>query len=250
MSPDRPPQDLLAALARMGLLPSDAPVPPARRLTGGVSSDIWRLDLPAGAVCVKRALARLRVAADWQAPIERNRYEARWMQARQRRPPRQRATPARPGRGDRRARHGIPAGSRLSAVEGPAPRRPRRPCLRRRGRGRHRRDPCRHRRRPGHGGPLPHRRHLPRHPAGALPARHRLRPSRPRGRPARDRRHHRRHTPHPGARRRQPEEHPRRPQGAGSKQEQEPVARYSWMRNAPGGATRPSTSPSASTTCC
>ena len=50
------------------------------RLTGGVSSDIWRIDLPAGPVCVKRALAKLRVAADWQAPIERNRYEARWMQ--------------------------------------------------------------------------------------------------------------------------------------------------------------------------
>ena len=49
-------------------------------LTGGVSSDIWRIDLPAGPVCVKRALAKLRVAADWQAPIERNRYEARWMQ--------------------------------------------------------------------------------------------------------------------------------------------------------------------------
>ena len=81
MPSDRPPQDLLAALARMGLLSPDAPPPPARRLTGGVSSDIWRLDLPTGPVCVKRALARLRVAADWQAPIERNRYEARWMQA-------------------------------------------------------------------------------------------------------------------------------------------------------------------------
>ena len=31
-------------------------------------------------MCVKRALAKLRVAADWQAPVERNRYEARWMQ--------------------------------------------------------------------------------------------------------------------------------------------------------------------------
>jgi aminoglycoside phosphotransferase (APT) family kinase protein len=49
------------------------------RLTGGVSSDIWRIDLPQGPVCVKRALAKLRVAADWQAPVERNRYEARWM---------------------------------------------------------------------------------------------------------------------------------------------------------------------------
>jgi aminoglycoside phosphotransferase (APT) family kinase protein len=49
-------------------------------LTGGVSSDIWRIDTAGGPVCVKRALARLRVAADWRAPIERNRYEARWMQ--------------------------------------------------------------------------------------------------------------------------------------------------------------------------
>jgi aminoglycoside phosphotransferase (APT) family kinase protein len=49
-------------------------------LTGGVSSDIWRIDTVRGPVCVKRALAKLRVAADWRAPIERNRYEARWMQ--------------------------------------------------------------------------------------------------------------------------------------------------------------------------
>ena len=49
-------------------------------LTGGVSSDIWRIDTVQGPVCAKRALAKLRVAADWRAPIERNRYEARWMQ--------------------------------------------------------------------------------------------------------------------------------------------------------------------------
>jgi aminoglycoside phosphotransferase (APT) family kinase protein len=49
-------------------------------MTGGVSSDIWRIDAAAGPLCAKRALAKLRVAADWQAPIERNRYEARWMQ--------------------------------------------------------------------------------------------------------------------------------------------------------------------------
>src|SRR4051794_4469042 len=71
--------DIVAALHRIGLL---APGATARgeRLTGGVSSDIWRIDLPTGPVCVKRALAKLRVAADWQAPVERNRYEARWMQ--------------------------------------------------------------------------------------------------------------------------------------------------------------------------
>jgi aminoglycoside phosphotransferase (APT) family kinase protein len=49
-------------------------------LAGGVSSDIWRIDTARGTVCAKRALAKLRVAADWRAPIERNRYEARWLE--------------------------------------------------------------------------------------------------------------------------------------------------------------------------
>ncbi len=48
-------------------------------LTGGVSSDIWRVDLPAGPVCVKRALPRLKVDAVWEAPVERNRYEWEWL---------------------------------------------------------------------------------------------------------------------------------------------------------------------------
>ena len=48
-------------------------------LTGGVSSEIYRVDLPQGPVCVKRALARLKVAADWRAPVERNRWEVEWM---------------------------------------------------------------------------------------------------------------------------------------------------------------------------
>ncbi len=47
-------------------------------LSGGVSSDIWRVDLPAETICVKRALANLKVIADWQAPIERNNYEWEW----------------------------------------------------------------------------------------------------------------------------------------------------------------------------
>jgi 5-methylthioribose kinase len=49
------------------------------RLTGGVSSDIWRVELGRGPVCVKRALAKLRVQQDWFAPVERNAYEAAWM---------------------------------------------------------------------------------------------------------------------------------------------------------------------------
>ena len=47
-------------------------------LAGGVSSDIWRVALPAATICVKRALATLKVEADWQAPTERNNYEWEW----------------------------------------------------------------------------------------------------------------------------------------------------------------------------
>ena len=72
------PGEIVAALRRMELLPTDA-APGGARLTGGVSSDIWRIDLPSGPICLKRALPKLRVAADWQAPTERNLYEARWM---------------------------------------------------------------------------------------------------------------------------------------------------------------------------
>ena len=49
-----------------------------RRLSGGVSSDIWRVRLPSRTICVKRALAALKVEADWQAPTERNVYEWEW----------------------------------------------------------------------------------------------------------------------------------------------------------------------------
>jgi aminoglycoside phosphotransferase (APT) family kinase protein len=72
-----PPKDIIDALDRMHLLAGVTPagVP----LAGGVSSDIWRIDLPTGSICIKRALAKLRVNADWCAPVERNVYEARWM---------------------------------------------------------------------------------------------------------------------------------------------------------------------------
>jgi aminoglycoside phosphotransferase (APT) family kinase protein len=48
-------------------------------LTGGVSSEIWRVELPGRDLCVKRALLRLKVAGDWSAPISRNTYEWRWL---------------------------------------------------------------------------------------------------------------------------------------------------------------------------
>ncbi|MEK1930334.1 MAG: aminoglycoside phosphotransferase family protein [Pararhizobium sp.] len=50
-----------------------------RPLTGGVSSDIYRVDLPGRSLCIKRALAKLKVAADWQAPVSRSSFEWGWI---------------------------------------------------------------------------------------------------------------------------------------------------------------------------
>lgn len=71
-------QELLATLRRMKMVSADQLVA-LTPLAGGVSSDIFRADLPSGVVCVKRALTRLKVAADWQVPVERNRSEVAWM---------------------------------------------------------------------------------------------------------------------------------------------------------------------------
>jgi aminoglycoside phosphotransferase (APT) family kinase protein len=71
------PEEVLGFLRKSGLLPSRN-VPHAEPLAGGVSSDIWRVDLPQGPICVKRALPRLRVAKPWEAPVERNRFEFEW----------------------------------------------------------------------------------------------------------------------------------------------------------------------------
>src|SRR5213592_257456 len=49
------------------------------RLAGGVSSDVFRLETPDGPVCVKRALPTLRVAAVWEAPVERSHCEVEWL---------------------------------------------------------------------------------------------------------------------------------------------------------------------------
>lgn len=72
------PSDILAVLRRGGLIALDTE-PDGEPLTGGVSSDIWRIDLDPYPLCVKRALGRLKVAADWRAPLERSAYEAAWI---------------------------------------------------------------------------------------------------------------------------------------------------------------------------
>lgn len=49
-------------------------------LEGGVSSNIFRVDLPDGsAVCVKQPLAQLKVEKEWRAPVERVLAEMDWL---------------------------------------------------------------------------------------------------------------------------------------------------------------------------
>ena len=79
-SKDRPDPAITAFVVRSGLAPSEAAVR-LERLPGGVSSDIWLVRAGSAAFCVKRALPRLRVAADWRVPIERNAKEAAWIKA-------------------------------------------------------------------------------------------------------------------------------------------------------------------------
>ena len=73
------PEEVLAFL-RAHRLAADCEAPGFEALAGGVSSDIWRVDLRTGPVVVKRALPRLRVAQVWEAPVERNRYERQWLE--------------------------------------------------------------------------------------------------------------------------------------------------------------------------
>lgn len=66
-------QEIVEELADVGLLRSrSARVTP---LSGGVSSEIYRIDDGETSVVVKRALAKLRVAADWYADTGRNQAE-------------------------------------------------------------------------------------------------------------------------------------------------------------------------------
>jgi 5-methylthioribose kinase len=69
---------LTESLRSLGLAAKEEE-PHYQTLTGGVSSQIWRVDLRSGPVCVKRALPKLRVEREWLAPIERNHYEFAWL---------------------------------------------------------------------------------------------------------------------------------------------------------------------------
>ncbi len=69
---------LLRSLSTMALIaPGEQPT--MTMLTGGVSSLIVRVDTGTGSLCVKQALAQLKVAAQWLAPVERNSAEVAWI---------------------------------------------------------------------------------------------------------------------------------------------------------------------------
>jgi len=69
---------LLPALRRMGLL-KDGEAFEISALTGGVSSLIVKVSTEEHSFCVKRALPQLKVAALWEAPVNRNRGEVAWL---------------------------------------------------------------------------------------------------------------------------------------------------------------------------
>ena len=70
-------EEIYAALERMQLIRvGDRPT--LEPLTGGVSSEIYRVQLEGQSICVKRALPQLRVKQEWLAPVERGRYEVSW----------------------------------------------------------------------------------------------------------------------------------------------------------------------------
>jgi len=73
-------EELRAPLQRLGLIGESEDFEP-RPLTGGVASDIWRVRAGDRTFVVKRALEKLRVAADWRAPVARNAAEAAWIGA-------------------------------------------------------------------------------------------------------------------------------------------------------------------------
>ena len=75
-----PADDLGATLSRLGLI-GETETLRVTPLTGGVSSDISLVETDVRRFCVKRALPKLKVAALWEAPVERNAAEAAWMRA-------------------------------------------------------------------------------------------------------------------------------------------------------------------------
>lgn len=70
--------EILAMLRTSGFVSPDAIVT-ATALTGGVASDIFRIETADRVFAVKRALGKLKVAADWRVTTDRNAFEVGWL---------------------------------------------------------------------------------------------------------------------------------------------------------------------------
>ncbi|NRA37383.1 MAG: aminoglycoside phosphotransferase family protein [Planctomycetes bacterium] len=70
---------LQTALVRMGLIKANDHIE-FEALTGGVASDIWKVQTPEQCFCLKRALAELKVEQQWSVSTERNNFEVKWFQ--------------------------------------------------------------------------------------------------------------------------------------------------------------------------
>jgi aminoglycoside phosphotransferase (APT) family kinase protein len=79
MSEPLTPDAIFEMARRIGLLSEPEPFA-CEPLSGGVSSDIWRITIGGREYCLKRALPRLKVAQLWEAPVSRNRFEWKWFQ--------------------------------------------------------------------------------------------------------------------------------------------------------------------------
>lgn len=77
---DTPPlEERCAALLRALDLPDARDIRAVRPLGGGVASDIAAVETAVGRYCLKFALPKLKVAAEWRAPVRRNAAEYAWL---------------------------------------------------------------------------------------------------------------------------------------------------------------------------
>jgi aminoglycoside phosphotransferase (APT) family kinase protein len=72
------PEAICATMRRLKLVAPGEPCV-CEPLSGGVSSDIWKVTVGREPYCLKRALPRLRVAQLWEAPVARNQFEWEWL---------------------------------------------------------------------------------------------------------------------------------------------------------------------------
>ncbi|MBF95838.1 MAG: Methylthioribose kinase [Alphaproteobacteria bacterium MarineAlpha9_Bin4] len=77
MKTNKLPKEIYLASVGFGLL-SDNQKYKSKKITDGVSSDIWYVKTSNNEYCIKRALPKLTVKEDWFAPVDRNNFEAKY----------------------------------------------------------------------------------------------------------------------------------------------------------------------------